>query len=476
MLPYILFCYNHLTFSNNQNDRDNMLKNLIIMLFVGLTSSNVYATTLEHFNSTLQPEEAKSDITQWLEFIDKTHPDLAYTIKDVDAFHRKVNQFKQSINEPIAVRKFWLEMMKFNSVISDGHSSLTPPDRKALVTDYLKNGGMLFPFKVIFDNGQLIIKEQLNGEPSNLAGNEIIKINGKSISTILEPLLERTFGDSDNQRKAVLATRFSTYYWMYFGEQKEFIIHTKNGSHEIKSITVNASNEMHYSENNFESNFQYSVLNKDTGLLTINTFLWLEDEARVFDFLQSVFANIKEKNLTHLIIDIRKNSGGDDHFWKKGILPYIADKPWKTGSNYKLKVIAGRVGKDQKEGDVVIGEIGTVQQVDTDNPLKFTGDISVLISPYTYSSSILFVNVIQDYSFGKLVGDKTGGKSGQTGGIQRQILTNSGLQTVVPRFWLSRPKGGHNLELVALDTIINYDPMQPTQLIDKLLIKHDLID
>ena len=40
---------------------------------------------------------------------------------------------------------------------------------------------------------------------------------------------------------------------------------------------------------------------------------------------------------------------------------------------------------------------------------------------------------------------------------------------VVPRFLLTRPKGGHNLELVTLDTIINYDPMEPTQLIDKLL-------
>lgn len=90
----------------------------------------------------------------------------------------------------------------------------------------------------------------------------------------------------------------------------------------------------------------------------------------------------------------------------------------------------------------------------------------------TYSSSILFINTIQDYEFGKLVGDKTGGKSGQTGGIQTLALSNSKLFTVVPRFWLTRPKGGHNLELVTLDTVIDYDPMQPTQLIDKLLLSH----
>ncbi len=82
------------------------------------------------------------------------------------------------------------------------------------------------------------------------------------------------------------------------------------------------------------------------------------------------------------------------------------------------------------------------------------------------------MNVIQDHGFGKLVGDRTGGKSGQTGGTQHLTLSNSKLHTVVPRFLLTRPKGGHNLELVTLDTKIDYDPMQPSQLIDKLLISH----
>ena len=446
-----------------------MLKNILIIILVGLISANVFATKLEHYNTMLLPEEAKNDITQWLTFVEKTHPDLGYTIKDVALFYKKINQLKDSINKPISVRNFWLEMMQFNSVMSDGHTSLTPLDRKELIKSYLQNGGTLFPFEVIIDNNQLVIRQKLNGEPSELDGNTITKINEKPIAEILRPLLKRTHGDSENHRKAILATRFSAYYWMYFGEQNQFTLDLKKGSHEIKDVTVNASNDIPYGDDSFEANFQFSLLTKDTGLLTINTFLWLEDESRVFRFFESVFNEIKKQKLTHLIIDIRKNSGGDDHLWIKGILPYIADKPWKTGSIYKLKVIAGREGEGRKVGDIVTGEISTVYQVVADNPLKYSGAVSVLVGPYTYSSSILFMNVIQDYGFGKLVGDKAGGKSGQTGGIQRQTLTHSKLLTVVPRFWLTRPKGGHNLDLVTLDTTINYDPMQPKQLIDKLL-------
>lgn len=453
-----------------------MLKKLIIILLIGLTSGNLYATTLEHFNSILQPEAAKSDIDQWLEFIEKTHPDLAYTTKDVTLFYSQVNQFRNSINQPISVRKFWFEMMKFNSVISDGHVSLTPPEKMKITQEYLKSGGTLFPFEVLFDNDQLIIKGTLNGKPSNLTGNAITKINGTPIDLILTPLLERTHGDSDNQRQAILATRFAIYYWMYFGEQKQFKLDIKKGSHEVNDITVKASKEISDNDDSFESKFQFSVLNSNTALLTVNTFSWRGDEARVFKFFESSFKELKKQNLTHLIIDIRKNSGGDDNIWIKGILPYIADKPWRTGSNYKVKILAGSEDEGETAGDVVTGEIGTIHQVDSENPLKFTGDVSVLAGVYTYSSSILFMNVIQDFKFGKLVGDKTGGKSGQTGGIKFKTLSNSKLTAVVPRFLLTRPKGGHNLELVSLDTTINYELIKPKQLIDKLLVEYTSAD
>jgi hypothetical protein len=449
-----------------------MIKKLIIILLVGLTSSNLFATTLAHYNSMLQPIEAKNDITQWLEFIEKIHPNLAYTTKDVELFYKQINQFKNSINEPISVRDFWLTMMKFNSVISDGHVSLTPDKRKLLTTDYLENGGTLFPFKVIFDNDQLIIKEKLNGKQSEFAGNTIKKINGVAINTVLEPLLKRTHGDSDNQRRAVLSTRFASYYWLNFGEQKQFTLDLKRGGDDVEVVIVKASDDISYDNKSFESNFQFDLLDEATGLLTINTFTWRDDESRVFEFFKSVFTEIKNKDINHLVVDIRKNGGGDDNIWMKGILAYIADKPWKTGSNYKVKILAGREDEGETAGDVVDGEISTIQQVDLDNPLKFSGEVSVLVGAYTYSSSILFTNVIQDYNFGKLVGDRTGGKSGQTGGTQHLTLTNSKLHTVMPRFLLTRPKGGHNLELVTLDTTISYDPIKPAQLIDKLLSNH----
>lgn len=446
-----------------------MFKKIITLLAISMLTLGAEATTLEHYQAMLQPSEAKQDIEQWLTFIDKTHPDLSYTVKDINGFYQQVNDFKNSITKPLSVRDFWLKMMTFNSLMSDGHASITPTARNMLVKDYLNSGGTLFPFNVKFDNERLVIKNKLNGSTTSLAGSYITKINGLPIAEVLSPLLERTHGDSNEHRKVILETRFAAYYWMMFGEQKQFTLDVTQGDINIANIAVDATSEISARNNSFESNFQFSQIKKNTGLLTINTFLWLEDEARVFEFFESTFKQIKESNLTHLIIDIRRNGGGDDHFWKQGIVKYIANKPWKSGSNYKAKVIAGRVGKNQQEGDVLEGEISTIEQVDADNPLRFTGKVSVLVSPFTYSSSILFTNTIQDHGFGTLVGDKAGGKSGQTGGIQRITLANSNLTSVIPRFWLARPKGGDNLALITLDKVISYDPLQPEQLIDKLL-------
>lgn len=155
-------------------------------------------------------------------------------------------------------------------------------------------------------------------------------------------------------------------------------------------------------------------------------------------------------------------------------MPYIADKTWRTGSNNKFKVLKGRANKGRKVGEIIESENSFR---DVDNSVeKFTGDVSVLISAFTYSSSILFANVVQDHQFGQLVGEATGGKSGQTGGTQAITLTHSKLKVVSPFFYIERPKGGDNHNPVEPDVVINYDKKIPEQLVNKLITKRSLKD
>ncbi|WP_286264891.1 S41 family peptidase [Thalassotalea atypica] len=443
-----------------------MNKYIILILLVCLSLFQKSANAQEYLNTLLQPEQVSEDLEQWLTFLNKTHPQLSYTVDNVDAFHADVEKLKASITQPISILELWRHVSVFNSVLSDGHTVINLPKIKTLANQHVKNGGGLFPFEVVFRNDKLIIKSQINGEATAYRGNEITHINGVNTSKFIAPLLKRTNGDSVLFRRALLQRRLAEYIWLYYGEIDSFVLTlNKYGQQQIKTFA--ASHDEFNLDDNFEEQFSFEILDKNSALLTLNTFSWGAEYKRVIDFLHQSFSQIAQNKIDHLIIDIRENGGGDDVIWIDGILPYLADKKWRTGSKYKAKIIEGRADEGETIGDVVEGE-NSFRELDP-KVNKFTGDVSVLISSFTYSSSILFANVIQDHQFGQLVGERTGGKSGQTGGTQFKSLKHSNLSVVSPFFYLERPKGGENHMSVTPDIEINYDKTIPEQLVNKLL-------
>lgn len=445
-----------------------MIKYILLLCLLSISLSlraeiNLY--------SQLSPAQAKADLEQWLTFLENTHPQLSYTVENVEHFYNKVEEIKDNINHPITVREFWKRATVLNSMLNDGHTVIKLPKMKSLTNRYIQDGGSIFPFEIVFDDDDLIIKSGINGKATPYRGHKITHINGRDVGVFVEPLLVRTNGDSDKFRKALLQRQFATYIWLYYGEIESFDL-TLLKSGQIQSASFAASRDLLQEDLSFDEQFNFKLLDDQNALLTLNTFYWGAKYKDVIDFLHTTFAIIAKSNIQHLIIDIRENGGGDDGIWIDGILPYIADKTWRTGSKFKVKVLPGRADEGEKVGDVVDGE-NRFREAEH-NANFFNGDVSVLISGFTYSSSILFANVIQDHNFGLLVGEATGGKSGQTGGTQALSLNHSNLRVVSPFFYLERPKGGNNLIPVQPDIAIGYDKTLPEQLIYKLINKRKL--
>lgn len=445
-----------------------MNKYIVLIIIVCFGFFNKTSQAEDALNIMLQPEQISEDLDQWLAFLDNTHPQLSYTVNNVDAFYADVEQLRKSIIKPISAQDFWKKVTVFNSVLSDGHTVIKFPKLKTLANQHVKNGGGLFPFQVIFDQDKLVIKSKADGEATDYRGYEVTHINGQATNDFIQPLLQRTNGDSERFRKALLQRRLAEYIWLYYGDFASFdLTLTKYGQQQTK-VFASSHTEFNLDDADvFSKQFKFEILDESNALITLNTFSWGAKYKDVIAFLHDAFAQIQQKNIQHVIIDIRENGGGDDSIWIDGILPYIADKTWRTGSNNKFKVLKGRANKERKVGDVIESE-NSFRDVDN-NVKKFTGDVSVLISAFTYSSSILFANVIQDHQFGQLVGEATGGKSGQTGGTQAITLTNSKLRVVSPFFYLERPKGGDNHNPVEPDITINYDKTIPVQLVNKLI-------
>ena len=151
--------------------------------------------------------------------------------------------------------------------------------------------------------------------------------------------------------------------------------------------------------------------------------------------------------------------------WKHGILRYIANKPYRHTSRYTKKIIAKYMDEGETEGAVVTANYNKFEAPENDEPLRFPGDVSVVVGKITYSSAIVFANTMQDFGFGLIVGEESAGYSWQTGGIQFFTFPNSGLRAVSPRFYLVRPSGEGKGEQVIPDVKLKDDALNPDSLI-----------
>lgn len=444
------------------------LLTLTLCLFLTCLSTLTAAEVLKP-DSLIAPEAAIEDIDKWLQFIGSTHPDLAYTVENPASFYHDVDRLKSGLNKPIALRAFWLELMKFNSRFNDGHLSVTPNSLEELVRQSIDEGERVLPFQFKIKDNALVVLSSLNGNESKLKGYRVLSINNVPVASIMPALLQLTHGDSDTHREAILSTRFSMYYWLLYGFADKFVLDLKKDIY-LKDVSIDVSEQkstdLLLPDKSFAGNFTATVLDDD-AVLKIKSFRNYEEKEQFKAFFDSFFTSIAEKKIRRLYIDIRGNGGGDDT-WKQAIMPYIASKPWRSGSTYKVKILSGQGNEKHAVGDVVNGEVESFEKVNNDLPNKFKGEVVILVDGFSYSSSILFINVVQDFCFGSVAGDAIGGKVGQTGGTQQLILNSSGLKAVSPRFILNKPKGGNGLDLVNIDLPVNYDITEPEELITQL--------
>ncbi|MEG2964401.1 MAG: S41 family peptidase, partial [Janthinobacterium sp.] len=316
-------------------------------------------------------------------------------------------------------------------------------------------------------DGTLHVRAQLGGAPSPLQGARITHINGVPAGQIITDLLVRCHGDTAAFRASLLSQRWPFMYWKVQGTPASYAFQFDNG----QQLTVAgvATLPAYLADNgSFAQQFRFELLPGKAALLTINTFAW-PDKSQFTAFTGDAFRQIRAAGVRTLLIDVRANGGGNDDMWIDGVLRYIADKPYRWASTYRKKVIKGRDSASEKLGEVIDGEISSWQQPQLADPLHFAGATYLLVGRRTYSSAILLSNVMQDFGFGKVVGAAGQARTRQSGGTQRFVLPNSGLELGVPRLLFQRPSGAASPYLLQPDIVLPDSPYDERELIDAVL-------
>lgn len=438
------------------------------VLMIGMLASAAVHAAEPRFSV----EQLQQDVRFLRQSIDEIHPEPGFSIppRQLD---EAIEATRRQLDKPMDRDEAWRRFARLNAQFADGHFALRQPEWLAQGEAFLASGGRLFPFEMLVSaDGELFIRAALGGGASALARTRVDAINGVPAAQLVRELLPLVEGDTPPFRAGLLSRRWWFYYWKMYGAPARYAIAHDGKLSEVEASKARPEAILDGSETDFDRAFRFELLGKDAALLTINTFSWPDPE-KFLAFTAAAFARMRESGTTTLLIDVRDNRGGDDGPWKQGLLPYIATQPYRHTSSYVKKVIPGRASGSERVGDIVRATHESWHQPEPGNPLRFKGKVYVLVGTMTYSSAVLFSNVMQDFKFGQLVGTGGYARARQSGGIQFRTLPNTGLSLVLPRFILERPAGRDAPLMVQPDIVLQDDPFNRRALVDALLQRID---
>jgi len=189
----------------------------------------------------------------------------------------------------------------------------------------------------------------------------------------------------------------------------------------------------------------------DTCLMVVNSFGMPDEVGQYTKKFQETFKAIREKGVTHLVIDVRENRGGCGLTGDE-LLKYLTDKPFRQIERIDQRIVpaffelceryglninkimldeygidlAGLKAKgDYKPGAIVIGQVPFKNPHEPSD--RFKGSIYLLIADPTFSSGSNFAAAVKSFTAATLVGQETSGKRDHYGQVVFIQLPNSRL-------------------------------------------------
>lgn len=412
--------------------------NMLALLAFALFSSAAPAATDPHISAA----QLREDVAFIRQTITGSHPNLRFSA-DPESVDIALRALAADMTADLTRDETWRRLSTLNPLFADAHFFVGYTDWLADSTAHLASGGAFFPFEVDIDGaGKLSIRAALGGASTELANARILSINGVPAELATTELLNRMHGDTPLFRSTLLAKRWWLYHWKMYGAAAQYRLDlSREGRRWSISVPASASKPaVLQAATSFERQFGFELKPGGKAVLKAGSFSH-EFQDRFLGLTQTSFARMRQEGTSTLLIDISDNGGGDDQMWLEGLMPYIATRPYRTGSTYTKRVAEADPQRGEAAGQVVDGEIQSWHEPQTGQPLLFKGKLEVLIGPSTYSSAVLFANVVHDFGFGTLTGVGGAARRTQSGGIRKFVLPNSGLVLWVPRFLLAPPAG-----------------------------------
>jgi len=429
----------------------------------------------------LTTDQALQDAYFTFQKMKEIHPNIFFSLNKQDAeiaFSELIQVLKS--RKSWHLRDFFRYLAEFVARFKDGHTYLSITDQ---FSRYLQSGGKVVPLFVSFSDSVITILESI---PSGTIepGSRLVSLNDLPADTLRNEIMKMISFEREPFAYSKASSLFHLYMWVIFGPQDVFAVEvvTPSGKHqsvELSSVSFDLYKQTRSEIQtfSFDKLWDFSFLDEGVALLTLNTFS-SNYKKDLETFIKDCFQQIRSLGVETVIIDIRKNGGGDSSV-AEYLYSFISDKPYRTYAEVHVKYSEDVLKKINIYDPILLFRVKVLGQkiiVNKNNfksprrnPLRFNGDVYVLVGSQTFSAATDFAAMIKDLSIGKIVGQETGGLASCYGDVLSLTLPNSELKLGVSFKYFLRCGGFDDGRGVVPDVVVETDPVLESKGIDPVI-------
>lgn len=382
--------------------------------------------------SFISRSDAINDIDFYIKTLQEVHYNPFLFIKK-DKFFTEVEFLKKNITDSVSVNKFIILLYRISALVKDGHNA--PYLVQPILIDQLKKG-QFFPYKLIIEKDRLYVPKSTSVVSGLPAGSEIISINNVSIRKLMAEI-EQFIGGSKMYSTEMAGKLMS--YFLFLHDVKapftiQYITALKNKRVKILQTGLKFKDALSVTMPHLKNEYTFKVIEKKLGYFD---FMSMSGDMNKFDqFLDSSFILMKREKITHVAIDIRKNSGGNSTLGDL-LFSYIntrkyslmGGRSWKVSAQYKAYLMLNGDSTHEylKRENGSIWELGDCKpkanRFKNDNIFK--GKVYLITGPFTFSSANMIADGAKQFKIAKIVGTPTGENTNDFGEAYVFTLPNS---------------------------------------------------
>jgi hypothetical protein len=380
-------------------------------------------------------KDVVSDLDDMVRMLEDVHPD-PYEQISKERFYAEVQAAREKPPNRVEEKAVYREVARLLSLIGDAHTRIGRHD-------FTKRGiwfRWVFPYKIKIQGDRIYVIGNYSFKDALPVGSELLKINGLSpagftaeVSRLLsyETIAFRNEQLEDDPSIISAWNDYRDYDIEYSapGSRAPKRIRTKGGAfaairrvREVMKISAGGPR------------YEFKTLSNDVGYIG---FYECRDGGAFAGFLRSTFAEIKQRGLRSLIIDIRANGGGDSRLAGE-LMQYISKKPFRLFEWGSFKIsneLLSRHALDmfppalRTPGKVI--KLPHALTALRENRWRFDGNCFLLTSGRTCSAAVVLASAFQCFGVGTVVGTETGGATVCYGEFHFVTLPRTGIDFVV---------------------------------------------